>query len=88
MGSEPSQQNDLIVTFYCKDPDSAGSRDCETFYETDRGSWIVQAKVRGDNVRDQLVSLAPDETFGEMSGRTVDTFVRKYAKERYGVDLG
>lgn len=82
------KDDDLALTFYIKDPDSNGSRECETFYETDRGSWIVQAKVRGDNVRGQLVSLAPDETFGEMSGRTVDAFVRKYAKERYGVDLG
>lgn len=88
MDHTPSQDDNLTLTFYCKDPDSNGSRECETFYETDRGSWIVQAKVRGPEVRDQLVSLAPDETFGEMSGRTVDAFVKKYAKERYGVDLG
>jgi len=87
MNNEPSQSNDLIVTFYCKDPQSNGEQMCETFYETNRGSWIVQAKSRGPEVREQLVALAPDETFGEMSGRTVDTFVKKYAKERYGVDL-
>lgn len=88
MSHDPSQDDDITVSFYCKDPNSQGDQLCETFYETDRDSWIVQAKKRGDGVRDQLIGLAPDETFGEMSDRTVDTFVKKYAKERYGVDLG
>lgn len=83
-----NDDQDLALTFYIKDPGSDGTQQCETFYETDRGSWIVQAKVRGDEVRDQLVNLAPDETFGEMSGRTVDAFVKKYVKERHGIDLG
>jgi hypothetical protein len=81
-----NQDDDLRINFYIKDPESDGTGDCETFYETDRGSWIVQAKVR-PGVRDQLVSLAEDETFGEMSGRTVDAFVKKYVKERHGIDL-
>ena len=80
--------NNLTLTFYIKDPESDGTGDCETFYETDRGSWIVQAKTRGDDVREQLVGFAPDETFGELSGRTVDAFVKKYVKERHGIDLG
>ena len=88
MNSEPSQSNDLIITFYCKDPVSGADEDCETFYETNRGSWIVQAKTRGPEVREQLVALAPDETFGEMSDATINTFVKKYTKERYGIDLG
>jgi len=88
MEQPPSQDDNLTVTFYCKDPESQGDQLCETFYETDRGSWIVQAKTRGTGVRDQLIGLAPDETFGEMSDRTVNAFVKKYAKERYGVDLG
>lgn len=88
MDHSPRQDDNLTATFYLKDPDSSGGDDCETFYETDRDSWIVQLKTRGAGVRDQLVSLAPDETFGEMSDRTVNAFVKKYAKERYGVDLG
>lgn len=84
----PNQDDDLSLSFYCKDPDSSSNRECETFYATDRGSWIIQSKGRGAGVRAQLAGLAPDETFGEMSGRTVDAFVRKYAKERYGIDLG
>lgn len=75
------------LTFYIKDPGSDGSQQCETFYETDRGSWIIQSKVTGPGVRGQLVNLAADETFGEMSGRTVDAFVKKYVKERHGIDL-
>ncbi len=80
--------DDLTATFFCTDPSSQGGVECETFYETDRDSWIVQLKTRGPKVRDQLVSLAEDETFGEMSGRTMDVFVRKYVRERYGIDLG
>lgn len=80
--------DDLTATFFCTDPNSQGGVECETFYETDRDSWIVQLKKRGPGVRDQLVALADDETFGEMSGRTMDVFVRKYVRERYGIDLG
>ncbi|MQY06134.1 hypothetical protein [Actinomadura macrotermitis] len=60
---------------------------CETFYATDRDSWVVQGKQRGAKVAAQLVALGNDETFCELSTRTVDHFVRKYVKERYGVDL-
>ncbi|MEU6922150.1 MULTISPECIES: hypothetical protein [unclassified Streptomyces] len=80
--------DDVTATFFCTDPESQGGIECETFYETDRDSWIVQLKKRGPRVRDQLVALADDETFGEMSGRTMDVFVRKYVRERYGIDLG
>ncbi|MFE4518339.1 hypothetical protein ACFRMQ_29645 [Kitasatospora sp. NPDC056783] len=48
----------------------------------------MQLKKCGPKVRDQLIALAEDETFAEMSGRTMDVFVRKYVKERYGIDLG
>ncbi|WP_460362864.1 hypothetical protein [Actinocorallia lasiicapitis] len=82
-----SGDDELTATFFCKDPDSNHGEDCETFYATDRGSWIVQSKKRGEAVRAQLVSLADDETFGEISGRTMDAFVRKYVRERYGFDL-
>lgn len=84
----PSQDDDLTATFYCKDPESHGADDCETFYTTDRGSWLVQGKRRGPQVAAQLAGLAEDETFLEISGRTVDAFARKYVKEHYGVDLG
>ncbi|MBC7277485.1 hypothetical protein [Nocardioides sp.] len=83
----PGQGDDLIATFYIKDPDSTGSEGCETFYETDRRSWVVQGKSRGPQVAEQLVALADDETYLEVSGRTMDAFVRKYVKENHGVDL-
>lgn len=79
--------DDLVATFYVKDPDSNFQDDCETFYRTDRGSWIVQSKKRGPGVAAQLVSLADDETFGEVSGRTMELFVRMYVKEFHGIDL-
>lgn len=88
MGHTPSHDDNLTATFYIKDPDSGVGEDCETFYATDRGSWLVQGKRRGDTVASQLVNLADDETFLEVSNRTVDAFVRKYVKENHGVDLG
>lgn len=88
MEQPQSQDDNLTATFYCKDPESSTSDDCETFYKTDRASWLVQGKRRGPQVAEQLVGLADDETFLEVSERTVDSFARKYVKERYGVDLG
>ncbi|MFI6298870.1 hypothetical protein ACIBEJ_45285 [Nonomuraea sp. NPDC050790] len=82
-----SDSDNLTATFFCKDPDSHGADDCETFYTTDRDSWIAQGKKRGSSVAAQLKGLADDETFIEISDRTVDAFVRRYVKERYGVDL-
>ncbi|RJL32567.1 hypothetical protein [Bailinhaonella thermotolerans] len=79
--------DDLSLSFYCKDPGSNQDNECETFYRTDRGSWLVQVKKRGPRVQAQLVGLGEDETFGELSERTVNAFVRKYVRERYGVDL-
>lgn len=35
----------------------------------------------------QLIDLGKDETFGELSERTTNVFVRKYVREHYGVDL-
>jgi hypothetical protein len=83
----PVAGDHIVVSFYVKDPDSSGDKMCETFYATDRNSWVVQGKRRGAKVAAQLVALGDDETFCEMSNRTVDHFVRKYVKERYGVDL-
>lgn len=88
MEHTPSHDDNLAATFYIKDPDSGALEHCETFYETDRDSWIVQGKHRGLAVAAQLVSLAEDETFLEVSNRTVEAFVRKYVKENHGVDLG
>jgi hypothetical protein len=79
--------DDVLVTFYCKDADSQTKELCETFYSTDRGTWVVQGKRRGEKVAAQLVGLADDETFVEMSASTVDLFVNKYVEERYGLDL-
>ncbi|MFI0409107.1 hypothetical protein [Actinomadura sp. 3N508] len=34
----------MVVTFYCKDPDSQGDQMCETFYSTDvNGQLFVPA---------------------------------------------
>jgi hypothetical protein len=82
-----SDGDDLMVTFFCKDPDSNSAELCDSFYGTDCGSWVVQGKQRGEKVAAQLVALADDETFLEVSGPTVDLFVRMYVKERYGIDL-
>ncbi|MDX6740350.1 hypothetical protein [Actinocorallia sp. A-T 12471] len=86
MQSRPDD-DELAAIFYLKDPDSNSAELCETFYRTDRDSWIVQLKKRGPRVRAQLVGLGEDETFGEMSGRTMDFFVRAYVKEHHGIDL-
>lgn len=80
--------DNIVVTFYIKDGTSTTDATCETFYSTDRSSWIVQGKRRGSTVAAQLVGLADDETFCEMSSATMDAFVRRYVRERYGVELG
>ena len=87
MEHTPSHDDNLAATFYIKDPESGVSGDCETFYSTDRDSWLIQGKRRGPQVAAQLVNLADDETYLEVSNRTVDAFVRKYVKENHGVDL-
>ncbi|MER7129290.1 hypothetical protein [Streptosporangium saharense] len=86
--SLPDDGDDLRAVFYCKDPNSQGVDMCDTFYRTDRASWIVQGKRRGERVATQLVGLADDETFVEVSEPTVAAFVRHYVKEHHGVDLG
>jgi hypothetical protein len=79
--------DDMIVTFYCKRPDSDVGEECASFYRTDRGSWIVQGDRRGEQVATQLRALKPDETFLEIPENLVELFVHKYAEERYGVHL-
>ncbi|MGH3942319.1 MAG: hypothetical protein ACRDTG_27605 [Pseudonocardiaceae bacterium] len=80
--------DDLLATFYCKDPDSVDTDDCAAFYHTDRRTWIVQGKRRGAKVAAQLQALGDGETFSEISEQLVELFVRRYVKERYGIDLG
>lgn len=79
--------DDLLATFFCKDPNSVDTDDCPAFYETDRRSWIVQGKRRGTRVAAQLRALGDDETFVEIPEPLVELFVRRYVKERYGTDL-
>lgn len=83
----PDAGDDVVVTFFAKDPDSQGDKQCETFYTTDRKSWLVQGKRRGVKVAAQLVGFAADETFCEISDPTMDHFVRAYVRERYGINL-
>ncbi len=59
----PDAGDDLLATFYCKDPGSVDTDDCAAFYHTDRRSWIVQGKRRGARVAAQLRALGDDETF-------------------------
>jgi hypothetical protein len=87
MMRHPDDGDGLTAIFYCKDPGSQGVEMCDTFYRTDRGSWVVQGKRRGERVAAQLVGLADNETYVEVSGPTVDVFVRRYVEEHYGVDL-
>ncbi|KAB2344912.1 hypothetical protein F8566_30445 [Actinomadura rudentiformis] len=79
----------VVLSFYCKTPSSNIQDDCPAFHRTDRGSWAVQGERREENeVRVQL--RAPKETEGcvEIPDDLADLFVRMYAKEKYGVDLG
>ncbi|MBB5083170.1 hypothetical protein HNR40_008673 [Nonomuraea endophytica] len=79
----------LHLAFYCTDPDSVPGEDCATFYQTNRGTWIVQGDRREEpDVVTQLVALKPSESSVEVPGPLVDLLVRRYAKERYGIDLG
>ncbi|WP_018655551.1 hypothetical protein [Actinomadura flavalba] len=88
MGRGNGEGDGPVVTFYCKDPGSQGDIECDTFYSTDRGSWVVQGKARGADVGAQLVALGDDEGFVEISGPAAAVFVRKYVREHYGIDLG
>lgn len=79
----------LRLTFYCKDPASVPGEDCATFYRTSEGTWIVQGDRREEpRVVRQLVALKPSESSVEVPGPLIDLFVRIYAKEHYGIDLG
>ncbi len=82
-----STGDNVIVSFYCKDPHSTGTADCPTFYRTDRASWIVQGDRQGKHIEAQLTGLKPTETFVEIPDRLVDRLVLTYVKEHYGVDL-
>ncbi|MCD0452235.1 hypothetical protein LO762_24020 [Actinocorallia sp. API 0066] len=77
------------LIFFCKDPDSVPGEDCPSFYRTDRESWVVQGEQRAEpEVVGQLLALKADEVALEIPERLAELFVRMYARERYGVDLG
>ncbi|TDD62225.1 hypothetical protein E1263_04460 [Kribbella antibiotica] len=78
----------MQVHFYCKDPQSKTADDCPSFYQTSKGSWVVQGDALGDEVGAQLRGLKESETFLEIPQTLVDRFVQQYVEERYGVDLG
>lgn len=82
-----SRDDDLRVTFFCKDPESKLLDDCASFYQTDRGSWIVQGQRCGPQVAAQLRALRDDETFVEIPEALVELFVERYLKGRDGTDL-
>ncbi|GAA4198809.1 hypothetical protein GCM10022252_49830 [Streptosporangium oxazolinicum] len=79
--------DDLAVTFYCKDPNSNFQNDCATFYRTNRGSWVVQGDSMAPEVAPKLTALADHETYLEIPDALANRFARMYVRERYGVDL-
>jgi hypothetical protein len=85
----PHAHDDLRLTFFCTDPASVPGEDCATFYQTNRGTWVVQGDRREEaEVMTQLVALKESETSVEVPGPLVELLVHKYVKERYGIDLG
>ena len=78
----PDGDDDLRLTFYCKDPDSKPDEDCATFYRTSRSTWIVQGDRREEpSVLAQLKALKARETAVEIPDALVELFVRTYLKE-------
>ncbi|WP_157429850.1 hypothetical protein [Actinomadura oligospora] len=66
---------------------SVTKQDCAIFYRTDRASWVVQGDRMRPEVEEQLVGLKPSESYVEIPERLLDHLVRRYVKERYGLDL-
>jgi hypothetical protein len=69
------------LTFVCKDPSSRTDDDCPAFYQTDRGTWVVQGwRITDRDVRDQLRNLAEDETYLEIPDGLVRLLVDMHGK--------
>lgn len=84
-----TDDEEIVLSFYCKTTGSFDEKDCPAFHRTDRGTWMVQGERHdGPRVRSQL--RAPKKTEGavEIPDDLADLFARMYVKERYGVDLG
>ncbi len=83
-GDEPT-----TLTFYCKSPGSYPNPDCPSFYRVEEGGWMGQGEAReSEQIRAQIQNLKPAEGYLWFPDNLMDEFVRRYAKERYGVDLG
>ncbi|POM24671.1 hypothetical protein BTM25_33050 [Actinomadura rubteroloni] len=79
----------ILLTFFCKSPDSYPNPDCPSFYRSSDGGWYGQGEVRDEpGVRDQIQNMKPHEGYLWFPDKLMDEFVRQFAKERYGVDLG
>jgi hypothetical protein len=90
---EPSGSDEkIMLSLYCGDDKSDSATTCPAVHRvhrTDRRSWLWQGELRNDpDVRSQLHKPSPTEVGVEVGDDLVDTFVRAYVKERYGVDLG
>ncbi|MCP2342960.1 hypothetical protein [Actinomadura rupiterrae] len=78
----------IVLSFYCG-PESETVDTCPAVHRTNRATWLWQGELRNDaQVRNQLRKPSPTEVGVEVGDDLVDMFVRAYAKEKYGVDLG
>ena len=77
----------ILLTLYCKDPSSGSGPDCPAFYKTTRGDWTAQGERTDEEVTSQLIALKPSETSVMLPDALVDLFCRRYVREKYGVDI-
>jgi hypothetical protein len=85
----PDDDDRIMLSFFCKDPESADNLDCPAFYRTDRGTWAVQGGRRDEkHVRAQLRGLKDWEGAVEIPDALAELFVIEFVKERYGIALG
>jgi hypothetical protein len=85
----PNEDDKIMLSFYCKDPNSGDNLDCAAFYKTDQGTWAAQGNRRDEpRVRAQLRGLKPWEAAVELPDELVELLAIKLVKERYGIDLG
>jgi hypothetical protein len=85
----PRDDDPIMLSYYCG-PESETAETCPAVHRiTNRGAWLWQGELRDDpHVRSQLRKPSPTEVGVEVGDDLVDMFVRAYAKEKYGVDLG
>jgi hypothetical protein len=84
----PGDDDEIMLSYYCGS-ESETHTTCPAVHRTHRGTWLWQGELRDDpHTRSQLRKPSPTEAGVEVGDDLADMFVRAYAKERYGVDLG